>query len=143
MEKGLMEASQKLFLSKKGLVEMVIDQPKNICQNRLSKTQKTRQSFITGLLRRNVSWFINSAKTKKPPERFSADGFLFFQNFIRVVNYWSIDKSAAAAPKSPTCSISIEASAIGASTSRFAVGAFATRRPSAKIFSPPAALTSS
>lgn len=46
MEKRLMDASQKFFLSKRGLVETVIDQLKNICQIEHSRHRKPANAFV-------------------------------------------------------------------------------------------------
>ena len=46
MEKKVMSAGQKFFLSKRGLVETVIDQLKNICQIEHSRHRKPSNAFV-------------------------------------------------------------------------------------------------
>ena len=46
MEKRSMDASQKFFLSKRGLIETVIDQLKNICQIEHTRHRKPANAFV-------------------------------------------------------------------------------------------------
>ena len=46
MEKRAMDRSQKFFLSKRGLIETVIDQLKNICQIEHTRHRKPANAFV-------------------------------------------------------------------------------------------------
>ena len=62
MAKRVMDTSQKFYLSKRGLIETVIDQLKNICQIEHSRHRKPANAFaciVSGLV---AYWF----KGRKP-----------------------------------------------------------------------------